>query len=125
MILRLPDGYDTVLGWGGKGLSAGQAQRIALARALFGAPRLLVLDEPNAHLDMEGEVQLANALTALSAQGVTSLVVAHRAGVLAIADKLLVLRDGRLEAFGPRDEITQRLNAPPRSIEPLRQQSAA
>ena len=126
MILRLPMGYDTPLGWGGRGLSAGQAQRIALARALFGEPRILILDEPNAHLDMEGEVHLANALSGLRSRGVTTLVVAHRPGVLAIVDKLMVLRDGRVEAFGARDEVIQRLaTVQPRPLEPLRHGAAA
>jgi ATP-binding cassette subfamily C protein len=112
MILRLPQGYDTPLGWGGKGLSAGQAQKIALARALFGDPAILLLDEPNAHLDMEGEAQLAATLRALKAKGRTVLIVAHRTGVLAAIDRLMLLREGRLELFGPRDEVLERLNAP-------------
>ncbi|HWA60764.1 MAG TPA: type I secretion system permease/ATPase, partial [Caulobacteraceae bacterium] len=111
MILRLPQGYDTPLGWGGKGLSAGQAQKVALARALFGDPALLLLDEPNAHLDMEGEAQLLATLQALKARGRTVLIVAHRTGVLAALDKLMMLRDGRLDLYGPRDEVIARINA--------------
>lgn len=116
MILRLPNGYDTLLGWGGRGLSAGQAQKIAMARAVFGSPSILLLDEPNAHLDMEGEAQLAVTLKALKARGATVIIVAHRTGVLAAIDKLMVLRDGRVELFGARDEVIARLNsaaAPP------------
>ena len=109
MILHLPHGYDTVLGWGGSGLSAGQAQRLALARALFGGPRLLILDEPNSHLDSEGELVLLNALREQKAKGVAALVIAHRTGVLAVADKVMLLRDGRIDLFGPRDEVLARL----------------
>jgi ATP-binding cassette subfamily C protein len=116
MILRLPQGYDTTLQWGGRGLSAGQAQRIALARALFGGPSVLILDEPNAHLDSEGESLLVRTLQELKRNGVTILVVAHRTGVLAAVDKLMVLRDGRLELYGPRDEVVARLNAPARHV---------
>jgi ATP-binding cassette subfamily C protein len=112
MILQLPMGYDTELSIGGRGLSAGQAQKIALARALFGAPILLVLDEPNAHLDTEGEARLLETLAELKARGATVLVVAHRTGVLAMLDKLMVLRAGRVEIYGPRDAVLQRLGAP-------------
>jgi PrtD family type I secretion system ABC transporter len=112
MILHLPEGYDTRLGWGGKGLSAGQAQRVALARALFGAPSVLILDEPNAHLDGDGEMLLVRALAELKAAGTSILVTAHRTGVLSAVDKLLVLRDGRVEQFGPRDEVAKRLSGP-------------
>lgn len=115
MILRLPNGYDTMLGWGGKGLSAGQAQRIALARALFGDPSILILDEPNAHLDAEGEQVLVSTLTQLKERGASVLVVAHRTGVLAAVDKLMVLRDGRLEMYGPRDEVIRRISQPPQN----------
>ena len=111
MILRLPDGYDTLLGLGGKGLSAGQAQAVALARALYGGPRLLLLDEPNAHLDSEGEARLLRTLREQKAQGVSALIVAHRTGVLAAVDRLMVMRDGRIELFGPRDEVLARLSA--------------
>jgi ATP-binding cassette subfamily C protein len=111
MILRLHDGYDSVLGLAGRGLSAGQAQRIAFARALYGDPAMLLLDEPNAHLDMEGEAQLVVTLNALKARGATVLIVAHRTGVLAAVDKLMVLREGRLELYGPRDAVIARVNA--------------
>jgi ATP-binding cassette subfamily C protein len=112
MILRLQDGYDTMLGLGGKGLSAGQAQGVALARALYGEPRLLLLDEPNAHLDSEGEVRLLETLRQQKAMGVSALIVAHRTGVLAAVDRLMVIRDGRIELYGPRDEVLARLAAP-------------
>jgi ATP-binding cassette subfamily C protein len=111
MIVRLPRGYDTPLGWGGTGLSAGQTQRVALARALFGEPSLVILDEPNAHLDMEGEMQLIQTLASLKARGATVLIVAHRTGVLAAVDKLMALRDGRIELFGGRDETIARISA--------------
>lgn len=111
MILRLPAGYDTELGLGGVGLSAGQSQRVALARALYGGPHLLVLDEPNSHLDQEGESSLARALLAARARGAAILIVAHRAGVVSIADRLLVLRDGKIEMLGPRDQVQEQLAA--------------
>ncbi len=104
-ILRLPDAYDTQIGFGGLGLSAGQAQRIALARAMFGGPRFVVMDEPNAHLDAMGEADLIEAITNLKAEGVTLIIVAHRTGVISAADKMMVMREGRIEAFGPRDEL--------------------
>jgi ATP-binding cassette subfamily C protein len=111
MILRLQDGYDTMLGLGGRGLSAGQAQGVALARALFGQPRILLLDEPNAHLDSEGEVKLLETLRDQKQRGVSALIVAHRTGILAAVDRLMVMRDGRIELFGPRDEVLARLSA--------------
>ncbi|MGD9981265.1 MAG: type I secretion system permease/ATPase [Hyphomonadaceae bacterium] len=108
MILSLPRGYDTEIGPNGRGLSAGQAQRVALARALYGEPVLLVLDEPNAHLDQDGENALIQTLKQASERGVCSVVVAHRAGFMNIANKLMVITDGRIEAFGPRDQILAR-----------------
>lgn len=109
-ILRLPQAYDTRLGWNGAGLSVGQAQRIALARALFGRPRVLVLDEPNASLDAQGEAQLSAALAEQKRAGVTIIVVAHRTGILAASDKLVVLRDGRLEMFDTREAVVRQLS---------------
>lgn len=109
MILGLPNGYDSMLGWGGRGLSAGQAQRIGLARALYDEPPIILLDEPNAHLDAIGEGQLVETLVALKARKAAVMVVSHRMGVLAAVDKILVLRDGRIEAFGSRDDIIARL----------------
>lgn len=113
MILRTPDGYDTVLGHGGTGVSAGQAQRIALARALFRAPVLLVLDEPNSNLDAEGEAALMAAIGAAKGWGAAVVVVAHRAGVLAGVDRLMVLRDGAVEAEGEREAVLAALRSAP------------
>ena len=118
MILALPRGYDTEIGASGRGLSAGQAQRVALARALYGDPVLLALDEPNAHLDSEGEAALLNAIKDASARGVCSIVVAHRTGFLNLANKLMIVNQGRIEAYGLRDAMLARLSggAGPRPV---------
>ena len=105
LIMDLPDGYETRIGDGGAGLSGGQRQRIALARALFGSPRLLVLDEPNAHLDAEGEEALSESLKALKQGGSTIVIVAHRLNPLAQVDRVLFLKDGQLELDGPRKVV--------------------
>jgi PrtD family type I secretion system ABC transporter len=109
MILRLPKGYDTMLGPQGRGVSLGQAQRIALARALYDDPVLLVLDEPNAHLDNEGEIALIQAINKAKARGAAVITIAHRAGVIAAVDRVMVLRDGAVDKIGPRDEIMRTL----------------
>lgn len=108
-ILRLPQGYDTEIDERASILSAGQCQRIALARALFGEPSLVIMDEPNSALDAEGEEALAKILAGLKATGVTTVVIAHRPSVVAQLDKLLVLRSGAVELFGPTREVLQRV----------------
>ena len=108
MILRLPDGYETRLGSRGTGLSAGQRQRIALARALYGEPFLVVLDEPNSNLDAEGEAALARAIRDVRDRGGIVIVIAHRPGVLAAVDLVGVMDRGQLRAFGPRDDVLRR-----------------
>lgn len=105
MILTLPQGYDTPVGEQGVRLSPGQRQRIALARALYGDPRLVVLDEPNSNLDGAGEIALAQALSGLRAEGVTSVVVTHRPSLIAHVDKILVLEAGRIQQYGPAAEV--------------------
>lgn len=112
LILRLPNGYDTELGEAGHVLSAGQRQRVGLARAVMGNPRLLVLDEPNAALDAEGEDALVNALDELKAGGATIVIVSHKPSVFRSADKMLLLRDGRVELFGPREQVMARVVQP-------------
>ncbi|WP_017905888.1 type I secretion system permease/ATPase [Pseudomonas asplenii] len=125
LILRLPQGYDTPLGDDGCGLSGGQKQRVALARALYGGPRLVILDEPNSNLDAVGEAALTAAIVQLKAQGSSVILVTHRTSSLAQADKLLVLNEGRVQAFGPSAEVLKALAggvqpaaAPPPSREP-------
>ena len=111
MIAKLPNGYETPIGEGGAGLSGGQRQRIGLARAVFGRPPLIVLDEPNANLDQAGEAALAEAIAELKSRGSTLLIVGHRPSTLAQADKVLLLRDGVVQAYGPRNEILERMRS--------------
>ncbi|NGM20474.1 type I secretion system permease/ATPase [Roseomonas stagni] len=109
MILRLPQGYDTEIGDGGQHLSGGQRQLIGLARAMFGNPRFVVLDEPNSNLDGDAEQALIRGLEALKARGTTVILVSHRPTLVQGVDKVLLLRDGAAEAFGPRAEVLKRL----------------
>ncbi len=105
MILRLPQGYDTVIGGAGGVLSGGQRQRIGLARAVYGNPKLLILDEPNSNLDDQGEKELVAALQRVKAQGCTVIVITHRTMVLMCVDKVLVMKDGVAVHFGSRDQV--------------------
>jgi ATP-binding cassette subfamily C exporter for protease/lipase len=108
-ILAWPEGYDTPVGHDGMRLSGGIRQRVGLARALYGEPAFVVLDEPNASLDEAGDAALTQALRDLKARGASVVVMTHRANVLAVADKMLVLQDGQARAFGPRDEVLDQL----------------
>ncbi len=112
MILRLPQGYQTPLGDGGAGLSAGQRQRVGLARALYGDPFLVILDEPNANLDADGEAALTRAIQGVRSRSGICIVVAHRPSALAAVDSVLVMADGRLQAFGPKDDVLKRVLRP-------------
>lgn len=118
MILRLPEGYDTMIGATGGALSGGQRQRIGLARAIYGNPRLVVLDEPNSNLDDQGEAALAVALQNLKETGATVFIITHRASVLSQVQKLMVMREGALAMFGPRDQVLAELNKASRAAAP-------
>lgn len=111
MILRLPEGYDTVIGVSGGSLSGGQRQRIGLARAVYGDPKLVVLDEPNSNLDDQGEGALAQALSELRAKGTTVFIITHRGSVLSQVDTLLVMKEGTQTLFGPKDQVLRELNS--------------
>jgi PrtD family type I secretion system ABC transporter len=104
-VLRLQDGYNTRVGLAGMQLSSGQKQRLGLARALYGAPFLVVLDEPNSNLDAEGEAAVGAAISTLKARGAIAVVIAHRPSAIAAADLILVMRDGEAVALGPKEEV--------------------
>ncbi|MBL4606981.1 MAG: ATP-binding cassette domain-containing protein, partial [Pseudomonadales bacterium] len=111
MILRFQDGYDTIIGPAGGTLSGGQRQRIGLARALYGDPVLIVLDEPNASLDEAGELALTKAMIGLKQTGATVLVVTHRPNILAAMDNVMILNEGQIIAFDQRDKVLSQLQS--------------
>jgi ABC-type protease/lipase transport system fused ATPase/permease subunit len=121
MILRLPAGYETEVGDAGLQVSAGQRQRIALARAVYGGPALVVLDEPNSNLDAEGEIALQQCIASLKANKQTVVVVGHRPSSIAQVDLILVLEEGRCRAFGPKAEVLAKVLAQAQgNVSPLR-----
>ena len=109
LVLKLPKGYDTVIGASGGSLSGGERQRIGLARALYGNPKILVLDEPNSNLDEQGEQELVQAIERAKALGSTVIVISHKTQVLKALSDLLVLKEGTVVAFGEREEVLQKL----------------
>ncbi|PBC18648.1 type I secretion system permease/ATPase [Mesorhizobium sp. WSM4307] len=112
LIVHLPEGYETHIGEAGSALSAGQRQRVALARALYGDPFLVILDEPNSNLDAEGEAALTEAIQGVRARGGIAVVVAHRPSALASLDQALVMANGRVQAFGPKNEVLNKVTRP-------------
>ena len=112
LIQNLPEGYNTNIGDGGQALSGGQRQRVALARCLYRAPSLLVLDEPNANLDLAGDEALLTTLQRLKAAGTTVVLITHKINILSVVDKIMLLGDGTVRAFGARDEVLRRLAGP-------------
>lgn len=108
-ILRLPKGYETNVGDGGAVLSGGIRQRVGLARAVYGKPSFVVLDEPSSNLDTDGDASLLNCITELKRRGTTVVIISHRPNTIAVVDKLLIMRDGAVELFGPRNEVISKL----------------
>nr|WP_319382287.1 type I secretion system permease/ATPase [uncultured Roseibium sp.] len=122
MIVALPEGYNTIIGRSGRSLSAGQRQRLALARALYDNPFLVVLDEPNSNLDAIGESALTNAIKAMREKGSIVVVIAHRPSAIATVDKILCLKDGKMAGFGPKEDVLKQVVQP---VQPMRQGAGA
>jgi PrtD family type I secretion system ABC transporter len=120
LILRLPDGYDTVIGEGGLALSAGQRQRLALARALYRNPFLIVLDEPNSNLDAEGDQALTQAIVAVRNRGGVLIVIAHRPSALIAVDLVLAMANGQAQAFGPKEDVLRKVLRPAANLATLK-----
>jgi ATP-binding cassette subfamily C protein len=118
LILRLPDGYETSVGEGGATLSAGQRKWLALARALYGDPFLVVLDEPNSNLDAEGDQALTRAILNVRRRGGLVIVIAHRPVALAGVDLVLAMANGQAQAFGPKEEVLRKVLQAPRAVPP-------
>jgi ABC-type protease/lipase transport system fused ATPase/permease subunit len=116
LIQKLPDGYNTNIGDSGQVLSGGQRQRIALARCLYRSPSFLVLDEPNANLDLAGEEALLWAIHQLKAAGTTVVLITHKVNILSVVDKIVVLGDGMVQAFGRKEEVLRRLTGTPGAV---------
>lgn len=126
MILHMPDGYDTMLGDGGAGLSGGQKQRLGLARAMYGDPSVIVLDEPNSNLDDAGEAALVAAIRDLRSRGKTIVLITHRMSVIGITNKLLLMHDGGVQAFGPTEQVLAALkDAAQKQLQQAQQAHAA
>ena len=124
MILRLPEGYDTLINSNAGVLSAGQRQRLGLARAIYGQPKLIILDEPNSNLDDQGERDLLETMQKMKNLGNTIIVITHRTSILDLVDKLLVMKDGVAARFGERQEVLQALTrAPDNTVAKLQNQA--
>jgi ATP-binding cassette subfamily C exporter for protease/lipase len=125
LIESLPQGFDTQVGRDGAVLSGGQRQRVALARALYGNPALVVLDEPNSSLDEAGDAALNRAIQEVKSQGAAVVVITHRSSVLPVTEKILMLRDGAQQAFGPRDEVLAAMQRAQQQAQAAAQQAAS
>ena len=121
MILRLPDGYDTVISSNAGALSAGQRQKLGLARAIYNDPKLIILDEPNSNLDDQGERSLLTTLRKIKESGRTIIIITHRTSILALVDKLILMKDGVITNIGSKNEVLQAISASSSNIAKLPQ----